>query len=242
MLHKTRGIVLHNTKFSESSVVTKIYTREFGLRSFMINGVRKGKGSIRPSHLLPLNLLEMVVYHKEGHGLQRIKELRCDPQLSDLPFNVVKNSIGMFISELLNQALDDEDPNEDLFDFAESFICLLDMEHENLANHPLWFMVQLSRYLGFSPQKVQLSEGMVFNLEAGEFTLPQMANSSCMDLVNSAYFSQLLHSPIEGLSNVKIPKSNRTMLLDDLILYYKIHALHGRNLRSHEVLKVLFKN
>ncbi len=240
MLHKTRGIVLHNTKFSESSVVTKIYTREFGLRSFLINGVRKGKGSIRPSHLLPLNLLEMVVYHKEGHGLQRIKELRCDPQLNDLPFNVVKNSIGMFISELLNQALDDEDPNEDLFDFAESFICLLDMEHENLANHPLWFMVQLSRYLGFSPDRIRRTKDMVFNLEDGEFTLPVSATSSCMSLENSMCFAELLNSPIDVLHEMKIPKNVRSKLLDDLIIYFKIHALHGRTLRSHEVLKSVF--
>lgn len=241
MIHKTRGIVLHNTRFSESSVVTKIYTREMGMQSYMINSVRKGKGSIRPSHLMPLNLLDMVVYHKEGHGLQRIRELRCEPPLNDLPFDVVKNSIGLFISELLNQTLDGDDANGELFDFTESFICLLDMEKEHLANHPLWFMVQLSRYLGFLPEKIEISEGTVFNLEDGEFTSAGMATATCMTTENTGYFSDLLKTPLEGLHGLKIPRESRSVLLDNLVMFYKIHVLHGRNLRSHEVLKTVFR-
>ena len=34
MLHQTRGIALHATKFSETSSVVKIYTELFGLQSY----------------------------------------------------------------------------------------------------------------------------------------------------------------------------------------------------------------
>ncbi|WP_419894567.1 recombination protein O N-terminal domain-containing protein, partial [Proteus faecis] len=33
MLHKTSGIVLHTTKYSESSLIVKIISPDFGLKS-----------------------------------------------------------------------------------------------------------------------------------------------------------------------------------------------------------------
>ncbi|RZM16088.1 MAG: DNA repair protein RecO, partial [Pedobacter sp.] len=38
MLHKTRGIVLKTTLYSESSVVAQIFTEKFGIQSYLING------------------------------------------------------------------------------------------------------------------------------------------------------------------------------------------------------------
>ena len=43
MFHKTKGIVLHTIKYSETSVIAKIYTEKLGLVSYMIKGVRSSK-------------------------------------------------------------------------------------------------------------------------------------------------------------------------------------------------------
>ena len=74
MIKHTQGIVLSSVKYAESSVVCKIYTQELGLQSYLINGVRKRRGT--SSYYQPLSLLDMVVYHKEKGGLQRVKEVK----------------------------------------------------------------------------------------------------------------------------------------------------------------------
>jgi len=91
MLHKTRGIALKVTNYSESSVVAQIFTEEFGLQSFLINGARKPKAKVRASLLQPLHVLDMVVYHKDNKSLQRIAEARQSPLLQEIPYDIVKN-------------------------------------------------------------------------------------------------------------------------------------------------------
>ena len=43
MLYTTKGIVIHHFKYSEKSVIAKIYTEKYGLQSFLLNGVRNSK-------------------------------------------------------------------------------------------------------------------------------------------------------------------------------------------------------
>ena len=43
MLSSTKGIVIHHFKYSEKSVIAKIYTEKFGLQSYILNGVRNKK-------------------------------------------------------------------------------------------------------------------------------------------------------------------------------------------------------
>ena len=69
MLHKIRGIVIKTTDYSESSVVAQIFTEDFGVQSYLINGVKRPKGKIRLSMLQPLHLLDMVVYFKPNAGI-----------------------------------------------------------------------------------------------------------------------------------------------------------------------------
>ena len=76
MYTKTRGIVLHTVKYSETSVIAKIYTERFGLVSYIIKGVRSVKSKTKASLLRPLTLLEMEVANRENKQLQFIKEFR----------------------------------------------------------------------------------------------------------------------------------------------------------------------
>jgi len=82
MLHKTKGIVLNYIKYSDTSIIAKIYTEAFGLQSYIVNSVRSSKAKNKIALFQPLTLLEMVVYHKNHQGLQRISEMRtAEPYL-----------------------------------------------------------------------------------------------------------------------------------------------------------------
>ena len=72
MYSQTKGIVLSSVKYSESSIICKLYTDKLGLQSYIVNGVRKKKGG--SAYYQPLNILDLTVYHKNNNQLKRIKE------------------------------------------------------------------------------------------------------------------------------------------------------------------------
>ena len=46
MLKKTSGIVLSHIKYQETSIIVRIFTRDLGLKAYLVNGVRSmSKGS-----------------------------------------------------------------------------------------------------------------------------------------------------------------------------------------------------
>ena len=100
MLHKTRGIVFNSSDYGEASLVVKVYTELFGIQSYLINGVRKKHARIHSNIFQPLTLLDLVVYHKERPGLQRISDIRPNPPLENIPFDVLKSSVVFFLSFL----------------------------------------------------------------------------------------------------------------------------------------------
>lgn len=95
-LHKTKGVVLKVTNYAESSIVVQIFTEHFGLQSFIVNGVRKSKAKHPMSLFQPLNLVELIAYHKPTTGLQRISEIRNLPCYTSIPYDTVKSTILLF--------------------------------------------------------------------------------------------------------------------------------------------------
>src|SRR5687767_1669411 len=138
MISKTRALVLRNIDYSNSSVITRMFTEKFGMQSYLVRGAKSKKAAIRPSQLMPLTLLELVVYNKPGTSLQSIKELKCTPQLQKLHFEVAQSSVALFSAELLSKCLPDEDhPEEALFGFLFHYVQVLDNSTETLPYLPL---------------------------------------------------------------------------------------------------------
>ena len=81
MYVKTKGIILKNTNYSESSLITKIYTQTSGLKTFMLRGVRKGKASIRSSMIQPLSIVSLDFFQKPNTTIFNVKELKNTPVL-----------------------------------------------------------------------------------------------------------------------------------------------------------------
>ena len=78
MVSKTNGIVLNYIKYKETSIISKIYTKKFGLKSCIINGIRSKKGRFTLSSFKTLSLLDLVVYENKNSEIGRIKELKFD--------------------------------------------------------------------------------------------------------------------------------------------------------------------
>ncbi|MDQ1148305.1 DNA repair protein RecO [Sphingobacterium zeae] len=153
MLNKTRAVVLKTTNYSESSLVAQLYTEHFGMQSYLIAGARKPKGKIKANILQPLHLLEIVATHKDNGSLQRISEARQAPALQEIPYDIVKSSLALFLNEILYKILKEQEHDSYLFEFIHQSILWLDQSHSNLANFHLVFLIKLTRFLGFYPAK-----------------------------------------------------------------------------------------
>src|SRR3954463_3657995 len=144
MLHKTRGIVFRTTEYSESSLVVQIYTETFGVQSYMINSVRKKHPKYHANIFQPLTPVDLVVYHKERPGLQRISEIKPNPLLINIPTDMLKTSIVFFLNEVLYKSIREEESNPQLFDFILQSVEWLDHSSDATPDFHLIFMIMLS--------------------------------------------------------------------------------------------------
>jgi DNA repair protein RecO (recombination protein O) len=237
MLTKCRAISIRTIDYSESSIILKCYTSAYGMQSYLVNGVRKNKGQVRPSQLLPLTLLELDVYHQNNKNIQRIKELKCTPQLQQLHFDVVKSAIGMFTAEVIYRSIKEEnEADHALFEFLYNSIQILDIEHDRLANFPVYFMLQLSRFLGFYPKQAVSRTHVGFNFKDGLFEPFDHRSPFMADEQTSTAMLQLLNSSYEEQKGLPIHSETRKKILNTLILYYNEHLSGFSNMKSHEIL------
>ena len=237
MLHKTRGIVLKTTLYSESSVVVKIFTEKFGIQSYLINGVKKPKAKIPMNILQPLHLLDMVVYHKSTTQIQRVSEARPSPVFRTIPYHVIKNMIVQFLNEVLYKSVHQQNTDEALFDFVYSAISWFDETDEPNVNFHLAFLLKLSRFLGFAPHFQSRSDQIYFDLQEGEFTSLPPVHPYFIDKMDAADLSKLFYCPLEKLNEIGINNTKRRFLLDKILVYYTLHNASLGQIKSHQILE-----
>ena len=78
MLYKTKAIAFNYIKYRDTSIIARMYTREFGLQSYIVNRVRSVNSKIKIAHYQPFTLLDLVCYHKEEKDIQRISEIKIE--------------------------------------------------------------------------------------------------------------------------------------------------------------------
>ncbi len=237
MLHKTRGIVLKTTLYSESSVIVQVFTEKFGIQSYLINGVKKPKAKIRMNMLQPLHLLDMVVYHKINTGLQRVAELRPSPVFRSIPYDIIKTSIVMFLNEVLYKSIRQQHADEYLFSFIYNAILWFDETEQAIPSFHLAFLLKLSRFLGFAPSLECKRDDQYFDLQEGHFMPSPPAHPHYMHKDDALSLVSLYVAPFENIYEIKFSNTTRRKLLDKLLIFYTLHTASFGEIRSHQILE-----
>ncbi len=226
MLHKTKGICINFIKYKETSIIAKIYTQEFGLQSYLINGVRTEKPKFKIALFQALTLLDMVVYHKQGRAsLQRVSEIRCSQPYQHIPFDFTKSSLAIFLSEVLLKTLQEEEKNEDLFEFLEQAFLQLDIA-EKIDNFALTFLLKLLVKQGLLGQDM----GEIFS------QLYQNRLSPRPDALKIEI--EILIKIFKG-EDPHLPNVLRQQLINYLLAYFKLHYEFFGEIKSLQVLRSL---
>jgi len=238
MIIKTEGIVLKQMKYGESSLILDVFTKEKGLRSCIVSGVRSKNSKAAMYQIM--NCLDMVIYDKDADKLNRIKESSLNLIYQSLPLNMFKSSIGIFLMDICRNAIKEREPNEELYRFLKSWLEYLDQTSESLAYLPCLFMLELSEHLGFQPQDNFSVESPLFNLMDGSYTSAMSQSPYTINQELSSHLIQLQHSKkSNGFSHLEMSKKERHELLLQLIKFYKLHIDGFKDPKSLEVLSAV---
>lgn len=242
MLHSTRGIVLNQVRYGETSIIAKIYTEQLGLQSYIIRGVRSKKAKIRSAHLQHLTLVELEVNQRTNKDLQHLKNLKIAYPFKDIPFNIRKSAVTVFLNEMLYKVIQEEEPNPELFGFLFYAIQFLDLKPGNTSLFHHLFLVRLSKFLGFYPRNNFSESTRNFDLQEGCFT----SITGPENLISSPPLSELLHQMLtvnfETIDEVIVPVNLKNPLLEMILNYYRFHVPGLTQIKSHEILSEVFGN
>lgn len=245
MLQKTKGLVLRSVKYGETSLVVTIFTEMFGMQSYMVNGVRSSspKNPYRGNFFQPATLLDLVVYHNERHALQRIREFRWSHIYMDIYRNVHKNTVALFITELLQKCLKQPEANPELFAFVEDVLVHLDNGSATVAaNIPLYFMLHQAHFFGFMIQDSYSEDEQVLDLQEGRFVALRPSHPFFLEGRLSEVSSQLLKSlHPDDLEQLQLSREQRRVLMNAFISFYSFHQPEFGQMRSLQVLHALYE-
>ncbi len=239
MTHKTKGIVLRTVKYGETSLVVTIFTELFGVQTYMVNGVRSSKKSAsKANQFQPAAILDLVVYHNDVKGMQRIKEFSWSHLYENVLSNVLKNSIALYMVELLQKCLKQPEQNTELFDFCEaSFLQLDNASNTVTANFPLFFSLHLTHFFGFRMIDNYSDADNYLDLQEGNFIDHQPTHPHFVEGEYAQLTSLLLKvmQPYE-LEQFKLNHEIRRLLL---LKYQDYYALHIQDFGQMKTLLVL---
>lgn len=239
--YKGRAVVLHTLKYGDTSMVVYLLTDTGGRRSYLVQGVRshKGRGS-KLALFQPMFPVEFEALTSSRQQLDRFKEVRGGFVLQSLPFDVRKSTMALFMAEVLYRLVREwDEPNEALFDFVWNCVGALDSMDEGVANFHLWFLANLSRFLGFYPGN-DYTTGDFFDIREGRYTKIRPAHVGFMTRACSGMLHDLLACDVRSLAGIGLNRNERVEFLNALLAYLGYHLDAIDSVQSVRILREVF--
>ena len=236
-----QGIVLQSIRYGDTSLIVKVFTRSLGLRSYMVKGAFNRNSKSRVALFQNLHLINYVEAGKPNRSsLGYMKDVQLATVYQSIPFVMNKSAILMYVSELLSKTITEQEQNEPLYDFIERSMLWLDLVHQDYANFPLFFTLELTRHLGFYP-KTNHEAGYCFDMMEGSFAHDYPLHPYYFDAEDAQLLSKLLNAGIDETCRLPLNVNQRRALLDGLIVFMRLHAPVMNDFHSHEVLKTVLE-
>lgn len=234
----TKAIVLSSLKYGDTSLIAKAFTASDGLKSYLLKGILASrKGKLKPAYFQPLTQLEIVANHKNKGTLETIKEAKVNYHYQTLHTDIIKNSMIQFLAEMLSNSIHEEEVNLNLFRYIEASLQWLDT-NEDVSNFHVYFLMSLTKYLGFYPD-IDNNNATAFDLLEGAFINAPSLNP-LVEGENLIFFKRVLGTKFDEIHTIKMNKINRQELLKSLVVYFELHLDGFRKPKSLAILNEVF--
>ena len=240
MLQKTKGIVLHVLKYADASLIVDVYTERFGRLAFSVRMSKSKRSQVRTSLFQPLALLDMEIDYKPNRQLQRVQSMASEYPYSTIPYNPVKSTIAMYLSEVLYRIIREQVSDERLFSYLYYSLLWLDRAERGIANFHLVFMMRLSRFLGIYPNLDDFSSSSFFDMRNSCFTPMLPGHSQYLIPSEASKLPLLLRMNYDTMYLFSFTRSERDRCLELISDYYRLHIADFAEIKSYEILKEVF--
>ena len=238
MLTNSEAIILGYINYSETSIILKAYTKDFGFKSFIIRGIRtKKKKKITLGQLQPLTILDIEFNNTKNNKLSYLKTIKVIEPFTSINNDIIKINICLFLAEFLSKTLRIDLKNIQLFEFMKQSLLWFD-NSEKAPNFHLLFILKLSDYLGIMP-KYSSDEYLFFDIENGVFTDAPTSSSYFKGQVVKDLQS-ILGTKFDYNNNVLTNVNQRKDMLNFLISYFEFHVPGFKKPKSVDILNEVF--
>lgn len=209
-------IILSTTKVGENALVVHTLSREWGRRGFLVrSGAKAGM-----SRFLPLNILEAEVVENPKSELWSLRNIGPKEALNGIRNNIHKNTMTLFLSEVLLRTLKDGTNEDGLFEWCVGSILTLDALESDFSNFHIRFLLEFAGALGFRP------------------TLQDIAPFAGEHL---ARLKPFLETSFEESMLLPLSGEHRNALCDVLLQYLSYHTDTNIQVKSLQVLRELYR-
>lgn len=233
----TNIVILHKTKFGDSSFIIHGYSSHHGRCGFIL---KKSGRATALSQLHPLSVIEAEISEKSKGELIFINNFRALYPLQGIRESVSKSAVAIYISELLYRSVREYGPSPGFFSFLVKSILLLDGLSDDYANFHIWFLVELSKEAGYAPER-NYREGSLFDMVSASFTDTPHPGSKYFTRESSALLAAILSERQESIHTIKLSGSKRGQFAREMTQYLSYHLGFTLNIRSLDVLHTVFE-
>lgn len=241
MTEKFTAIVIDVTRHSDRYDIVTLYTRQRGRLAFLSPAGSGRTARMRQARLLPLAAIEGDFRFKPTAELQKLGAFAPLEVWAGIYGDPVKQMIAMFLSEFLNRLLRATMPDAALWDYLYGSLRLFDRMQDGLADFHVVFLASLLPFAGIQPDLSTYSNGMLFDLQSGRFTLSLPPHRDYLGPDEAAVVPTVCRLSFANVSRLRLTAAGRARIIELLLRYYAIHFPGTANLKSLDVLRQVFR-
>jgi len=228
MKSKAELIILNHTKFGENSIVLHTLSSEYGRRGFLVKVSPKTAMAL----FLPLNILQAEVTENPKANLWYARNFMSITPLNGIRGNIHKNTMTLFMSEVLYRVVKDQTNEDGLADWLKGQIMTLDALQADFANFHLLFLLNLCAALGFDPDAAGLAPFVTSCHPERSEGSSSGQNLRSLEALLSLPFTEALLLPLTG--------ADRNAIAESILKYIEYHTESAVNVRSLAVLREIY--
>ncbi|MFP4663806.1 MAG: DNA repair protein RecO [Bacteroidales bacterium] len=240
MYVKTRAVVLNHIKYTDSRIIARLLTPDFGKISIITSTGRSKKSPGKSIYFQPLFLLDIELNFREKKEIQQIRDLRMaeNPGLPDPTPH--KQSIAIFLADVLQRSIKENEPDESLFQFVWHAVRMFEHSDKSSVNFHLYFLSHLMKYLGFAPGNKWSHDYPLLDTDSGKFVNNRQLNSACLTERESMIIDKFTNIAADEIPHGGFSNQDRQLGLNALMSYYERHLPDFGKLKSFQILKEIY--